>query len=46
MSKMGLDDWKITGPIGLAVAIPALSNGVRYIFIGYLFLSHDDRFMY
>lgn len=28
-TQLGLDDWKITAPIGIAIAIPALSNGVR-----------------
>lgn len=28
IEKAGLDDWKIAGPLGLVVAIPAISNGV------------------
>jgi hypothetical protein len=28
LSQYGLDDFKITGPIGLALTIPAISNGV------------------
>jgi hypothetical protein len=38
IQKYGLDDVKITGPIGLALAIPALSNGVSGRF--YAFSIH------
>lgn len=31
MEKFGLYDWKVNGPIALALAIPALSNGIYVI---------------
>ena len=43
LGKYGLDDWKISVPIGLAVSIPAISNNVSFPFclprscVGYVF---------